>query len=152
MALPEISKIFLRLSACQQICNNKNSCKRTSTDYIPECFMDFLYFSKILRRILASCSARVNLLHVAVTYLHLQSGGSHQHNSGTPYLPCGFLSCLNSEKKDPPNRRLSLFIHVSNVYSLVRIVYHLFQKRLTCCNSEYHDRKELWAFKKFQYN
>ena len=29
---------------------------------------------------------------------------------------------------------------------------HLFQKRLTWCNSEYHDRKELWAFIKFQYN
>ena len=29
---------------------------------------------------------------------------------------------------------------------------HLFQKRLTWCNSEYHDQKELWAFKKFQYN
>ena len=28
----------------------------------------------------------------------------------------------------------------------------LFQKRLTWYNSEYHDRKELWAFIKFQYN
>ena len=28
----------------------------------------------------------------------------------------------------------------------------LFRKRLTCCNSEHHERKQLWACKKFQYN
>ena len=38
------------------------------------------------------------------------------------------------------------------VFMCVCLRIHLFQKRLTWCNSEYHDRKELWAFKKFQYN
>ena len=39
--------------------------------------------------------------------------------------------------------------HAVNVFC---DIHTYFKKRLTWRNNEYHDRKELWAFKKFQDN
>ena len=45
------------------------------------------------------------------------------------------------------------FILLNTVFVAIdRLIQLANNKRLTWCNSEYHDRKELWAFKKFQYN
>ena len=41
-----------------------------------------------------------------------------------------------------------LLLHINVMLHFFFSIIYLFQKRLTWCNSEYHDRKELWAVQK----
>ena len=80
------------------------------------------------------------------------------YNSKVKYFTC-ILQWENEIDSPPPTPQQHFMnnfcpsnIKETNYTKSGTVCIHLFQKRLTWFNSEYHDQKEFWAFKKFQYN
>ena len=104
--------------------------------HLKPCLMQSLYFrsAQVAQRVPA-------LLLQAITW----------HESATLIAFHGFLLHVCKESKFKQFLQ-SMYLALLYIVRVVVMCIHLFQKRLTWCNSEYHDRKELWAFKNFQFN